>query len=655
MAGVSEGLSDQMSMAQGASSGGNARQAIFVAGMHRSGTSAATRVLSILGGALPEDLVSPSRNDNERGFWEGRPVVAFNNEMLDSMGSYWDDWSGVREAWLSSPVARQFVQRAGELLLSAFDNAPLIVLKDPRICRLLPIWTAAAESVGYKPLIVIPLRNPVEVAQSLQKRSNIDPSLSHLIWLRHFLDAEFHSRAFPRSVVLYETLMTDWRAWAAKIENDLDICLPRISPVAEDEISEFLSPELWHNRASDTLSVEQGSLPGWVRDSYQILRKWGRGETPTAKEKAQLDHLRATLKDMSQPFAQPLHAYRNSRKAFATLKRDHEKLTERHAETTGQLDALKAEVKAVTETLTREHDARLANEAANKTLSDKILSERDVAAAELKRVTADFDARNTSLEKELAAAKQTTSELLSQKASIEATLTAERKSRELVDAESKRIKVEFEARTARFDGGLAVLKKQIVDQQALKASLEETLHSLAAERDALSKEKALRVTAEQRAQQLEQSRAQSADTASSESLAQAKRQLDELKLQIDVEKTQRAKQEELRFREIAQLTRLTAVAQEELDRLRQVFLALVQSYSTVPVKDDLISGIRPGQRRKAELEHFQQMLVEAGAIDPDWYLANNPDIAEAGIDPVQHYILHGIKEGRAPHPMFDRA
>jgi hypothetical protein len=35
-------------------------------------------------------------------------------------------------------------------------------------------------------------------------------------------------------------------------------------------------------------------------------------------------------------------------------------------------------------------------------------------------------------------------------------------------------------------------------------------------------------------------------------------------------------------------------------------------------------------------------------FDPHWYLQQYPDIARAGIDPLDHYLNHGIKEGRLP-------
>jgi len=40
-------------------------------------------------------------------------------------------------------------------------------------------------------------------------------------------------------------------------------------------------------------------------------------------------------------------------------------------------------------------------------------------------------------------------------------------------------------------------------------------------------------------------------------------------------------------------------------------------------------------------------------FDAAWYLQRNPDVAESGKDPLDHYLNFGWKEGRAPSPWFD--
>lgn len=40
-------------------------------------------------------------------------------------------------------------------------------------------------------------------------------------------------------------------------------------------------------------------------------------------------------------------------------------------------------------------------------------------------------------------------------------------------------------------------------------------------------------------------------------------------------------------------------------------------------------------------------------FDAEFYLHKYPDVAAAGVNPLHHYIEHGAKERRKPHPLFD--
>lgn len=45
-------------------------------------------------------------------------------------------------------------------------------------------------------------------------------------------------------------------------------------------------------------------------------------------------------------------------------------------------------------------------------------------------------------------------------------------------------------------------------------------------------------------------------------------------------------------------------------------------------------------------------VKKTGLFDPEYYLSENPDVSEAGFDPLAHYILFGDREGRQPCPLF---
>ncbi len=46
-------------------------------------------------------------------------------------------------------------------------------------------------------------------------------------------------------------------------------------------------------------------------------------------------------------------------------------------------------------------------------------------------------------------------------------------------------------------------------------------------------------------------------------------------------------------------------------------------------------------------------VAAGGLLDAAWYLAANPDVAQAGLDPLDHFVRFGAAEGRAPNAWFD--
>ena len=67
------------------------RICLLVLGMHRSGTSAMTRVISLLGADLPKTLLGEGLG-NEAGHWEPAPLVTHHDWLLEQLASRWDDW-----------------------------------------------------------------------------------------------------------------------------------------------------------------------------------------------------------------------------------------------------------------------------------------------------------------------------------------------------------------------------------------------------------------------------------------------------------------------------------------------------------------------------------------------------------------------------------
>ena len=65
------------------------------------------------------------------------------------------------------------------------------------------------------------------------------------------------------------------------------------------------------------------------------------------------------------------------------------------------------------------------------------------------------------------------------------------------------------------------------------------------------------------------------------------------------------------------------------------------------------AGLAAGGDDPAPAEFDMALIAASGAFDPDYYLANNHDVAANGLDPVAHFCRHGWKELRNPSPGFD--
>ena len=283
------------------------RRAILVLGMHRSGTSAITRVLGLLGAALPaQPLVAAS--DNMTGFWEPTEIVNLHEEILKAAGTSWDDIVEFPVAWFSSATAAGFRQRLSSALDREFGDADLFVMKDPRLCLLFPLWLSVLQDRSIEPLFVIPIRNPLEVAGSLSKRDLFPAHKSFLLWAKYFLASEQNSRSHARVFVSYDDMLADWRGVIDMIGNSLCIRWPVRSGKSDAEIDSFLSGDLRHH----TLTAEDILAQGNVADSVKSAYAWATSaalQRPPASE--ELDRLRHSLNDAGRMFMPFIAEQRN--------------------------------------------------------------------------------------------------------------------------------------------------------------------------------------------------------------------------------------------------------------------------------------------------------------------------------------------------------
>jgi hypothetical protein len=297
-------------------------RALVIVGMHRSGTSAITRLVSLLGADLPKDLLIATPF-NEAGHWESVKLMRIHDRILASAGTAWRDWRKFNPDWHQSPDADTLKQELLNQLKYDFGNSQLFVIKDPRICRLVPFWLDVLAEFSAQPAFILPVRNPIEVCDSLKRRDGMLPSRASLLWLRHVVDAEVSTRGLPRAVTTYDMLLEDWQGVAAIVSKRTNIVWPRRSASADAEIEQSIIPRLRHH-VSENLDT-RANVIDWLKIAYDaMLRLAKKGEDSVAMRL--LDEVREAFDKASSAFGLALAEYElqveQSRTQVAALQRD---------------------------------------------------------------------------------------------------------------------------------------------------------------------------------------------------------------------------------------------------------------------------------------------------------------------------------------------
>jgi len=244
---------------------------VCVLGMHRSGTSALCGALDLMGVDFGKQLM-PATDANEKGHWEHKEIVRIHDRLLSSLGSSWDDDESLPADWIEREAAREARSCLTGIVERDFADSSVFGIKDPRMCRLIPLWIPIFQSLRVDPHFVLVVRHPWEVAESLAQRDEIEHPRSYQLWVEHVAQAESATRGHKRSFVRYEETMDEPVATLDKLREQLGGNLRAPSEV-QTSLRQFLDPSLRHHqftkkRASQVIPP----IPQLALDFYNALR-----------------------------------------------------------------------------------------------------------------------------------------------------------------------------------------------------------------------------------------------------------------------------------------------------------------------------------------------------------------------------------------------
>ncbi|MEO7013391.1 MAG: glycosyltransferase [Dokdonella sp.] len=186
---------------------------IIVLGMHRSGTSGIGGLLTLFGvWPGPEELLLRGP-DNPRGHFEHGEIHMACLRRLQAAGGDWKTPAADAPA-----TAVDAFRREVAAVLETLEPRRPWFIKEPRLCllvrELLPLLT--------RPVFVHVVRNPVDVAGSLQRRDAMSAPQALALWEIYTREAFAGSAGWPRIVVDYTALLDDPVATANAFFNDLE-------------------------------------------------------------------------------------------------------------------------------------------------------------------------------------------------------------------------------------------------------------------------------------------------------------------------------------------------------------------------------------------------------------------------------------------------
>ena len=186
------------------SSGKNQPTLVVVLGMHRSGTSVITNILSKAGFYTGEhsELIKKDRW-NSNGYFERWEVVKLNELILKLLKGSWQHPPEENDL-----INFKIVSKI-QSLLKVYKGHKLAIIKDPRLCLTFPVWQGA---LGDNMRILIITREPEAVAASLYQRDRLSVEESFHLWKTYNERALKYSKGYPVFPMRYEDLFLNVRS-----------------------------------------------------------------------------------------------------------------------------------------------------------------------------------------------------------------------------------------------------------------------------------------------------------------------------------------------------------------------------------------------------------------------------------------------------------
>ena len=276
-------------------------------GSHRSGTSLLTAAVESVGANVGVKSLYVS-DENPKGFFENDEIVRFNDRLLQFLGGRWDnplfDGSHAVRSRSASELS-SWVNEAESVFQSCYSVQDFIVIKDPRLCQLLPFWNKVFARQGFKKSNIYYVhiaRHPVEVAKSQYKRWKSSPVFYALgdnlletvsLWFSLTTQSLRDINSEHNILFLYETLVKEPKSQVIRLAEFLGVEHSRKE--VEEFCSNFVDKGLKRNK------VDSKKIILLEKEFPEALELYGQLELLASKKVFYRADIRNLLKIWRRP------------------------------------------------------------------------------------------------------------------------------------------------------------------------------------------------------------------------------------------------------------------------------------------------------------------------------------------------------------------
>jgi hypothetical protein len=245
---------------------------VCIIGTPRSGTSLTARILNLAGVYLgPESEMRPAGPWNPKGFWENRHVGALNRRLLNSLDRRDPGPPKLPAGWASSAALAGEREEARTLLSETFAGRRLWGWKEAGSTLVLPFWQELLPQMRY----VICLRNPVDIAASVEQIEGQSASEVLAAWPAHVAAALAYTAGRPRLLVTYDDYLHSRRQTVERLWHFVG---NQGSPTEEQstKLEAPIDDSLLHHRTAPAETLGDGNLPLDATSMYlmvELLRR----------------------------------------------------------------------------------------------------------------------------------------------------------------------------------------------------------------------------------------------------------------------------------------------------------------------------------------------------------------------------------------------